>query len=424
LIGFVWEFGMLNHYFLWRLPLLRLPLLRLPKAAALIYFLLLVSPSQAQSLKDAVEAAWARSPQGQSAAARSEEFRVKNEAASRVFAEPPSIALSQRTDKLNNNRGARETEITWALPLRPWGSRSVDQSLANRELDQQATALIHAKWQLAGRVREAYWATVLADIEHRLAKDKFNHATKFAEDVARRVAAGELAKVDENRAESDKELALITQTEADFKFRQAVRQFTQLTGLVLGKATAETPPQMPFSLTAHPAYAAQVSMIARAKAKTDVANRATRDPYELTLSTIRERADFTEPTKLSARIGIRIPFASSSRNQPRIAEAGAERIEIEAALPLLAQQLDSEYTAADGKLPRAKTLAASAERRAKLARETASLIDKSFQLGETDLPTKLRADAERFDAERIAERAKIEYERAVSHLNQTIGLLP
>jgi outer membrane protein, heavy metal efflux system len=386
--------------------------------------LMLPLSASAQSLKDAVEAAWARSPQGQSAAARNAEFQAKSDAASRVFAEPPSIAIGQRTDRLSNNRGARETEIELALPIRPWGSRDVEQSLANREATQQASDLVHAKWQLAGQVREAYWATVLADIEHKLAQQKSADAIKFAADISRRVAAGEMAKIDENRAEADKDLAFIARADADFKFRQAVRQFTQLTGLVLGKAVAETPSKASFSLMAHPAYIAQVNAIARAKAKADVATRVTRDPYELTFTTTRERADFADPAKSSARIGFRIPFATSSRNQPRITEAAAERIEREAALPLLAQQLDSEYTAADSMLPRLATLVATAERRAKLARETASLIDKSFALGESDLPTQLRAAAERYEAERIAERIKIEYERSVSHLNQTLGLLP
>jgi outer membrane protein, heavy metal efflux system len=388
--------------------------------------ILLMRPlsASAQSLKDAVEAAWARSPQGQSAAARSAEFQAKSDAASRVFAEPPSIAIGQRTDRLSSNRGARETEIELALPIRPWGSRDVEQSLASREATQQASDLVHAKWQLAGQVREAYWATVLADIEHKLAQQKSADAIKFAEDISRRVAAGEMAKIDENRAEADKDLAFIARSDADFKFRQVVRQFTQLTGLVLGKAIAETPSKASFSLMAHPAYIAQVNAIARAKAKADVATRVTRDPYELTFTTIRERSDFADPAKSSARIGFRIPFATSSRNQPRITEAAAERIEREAALPLLAQQLDSEYTAADSMLPRLTTLVATAERRAKLARETASLIDKSFALGESDLPTQLRAAAERYEAERIAERIKIEYERSVSHLNQTLGLLP
>ncbi len=380
--------------------------------------------ANAQSIKDAVEAAWARSPQGQSALARSAEFRAKADAAQRWFAEPPAITLGQRSDKLNNNRGARETEIELSLPIRPWGSRDAEVSLANAETEHQATALLHAKWLLAGQVREAYWATVEGDIAHKLAIEKSNQAIKFAEDIQRRVVAGELAKIDANRAEADKELAFIARTEADFKFRASVRQFTQLTGLVLGQANAEKPAKMSFSLAAHPAYIAEQSSIARAKAKFDVASRVTRDPFELTFTTIREREDFADSSKSSARIGIRIPFATSARNQPRITEANAERIEAEAKLPLLAQLLDSEYTAADAMLPRLTTLVASAARRAALSRETANLIDKSFSLGETDLPTKRRAEAERFEAERAAELAKIAYDRAVSQFNQSLGLLP
>lgn len=401
-----------------------------------IFFIFLLSvlsilastTSSAQSVKDAVEAAWLRSPLGQSSAARSAEFQAKTNAAQRLFAEPPSIAIGQRTDRLNRNRGAREDEVELTLPIRPWGSKRADESFAFAAADAQQTVLTNAKLLLAGQVREAYWATVLADIEHKLAQAKSAQAIKFAEDIARRVAAGDMAKVDENRAEADKDLAFIARAETDFKFRQAVRQFTQLTGLVLGAAVAETPSKKSFLLAAHPAYIAQISAIARAKAKADIANRVTRDPYELTLTTTRERSAVAEAGQASAtssaRIGIRIPFATASRNQPRITEAAAERIEAEAALPLLALHLDSEYTAADSALPRLRDLVVTAQRRAKLAAETAALIDKSFSVGEADLPMKLRADADRYEAERVAERIKIEYERAVSHLNQTLGQLP
>jgi len=409
-------------------PLISFVLKAFCACSLLALSLLASNQAAAQSVKDAVEAAWVRSPQGQSAAARSAEFQAKNDAAQRLFAEPPSIAVGQRTDRLNSNRGAREDEIELALPLRPWGSRRADESFAVAAADEQQTALIHAKLLLAGQVREAYWATVLADIEHKLAQTKSAQAIKFAEDISRRVVAGEMAKVNENRAEADKDLAFIARIEADFKFRQAVRQFTQLTGLVLGAAVAETPSKKSFSRKTHPAYLAQVSVIARAKAKADMANRVTREPYELTLTTTRERSAIAEvgqsSTTSSARIGIRIPFATASRNQPRITEAAAERIEAEAVLPLLALQLDSDYTAADAALPRLYALVATAQRRAKLAGDIASLIDKSFRLGEADLPTKLRADADQYEAERVAERIKIEYERAVSNLNQTLGQLP
>ncbi|NJR72352.1 MAG: TolC family protein, partial [Gammaproteobacteria bacterium] len=260
----------------------------------------------AQSVKDAVEAAWARSPLGQSSAAQSIAFQAKIDVASQLLAAPPALSVGQRTDKFNNNRGVRETEIALALPIRTWGSREVETAVANTSATALESTLQHAKWQLAGQVREAYWATVLADIELKLAEAKSAQANKLAADISRRVAAGELTKVNEHRAAADKELAFVMQTELDFKFRQVVRQFTQLTGLVLGAAIAETASKKSFSALSHPAYIAQVDIIARTKATADAAQRVIRDPYELTLMTAREKIDLTESAKSNVRSSVGI----------------------------------------------------------------------------------------------------------------------
>ena len=73
---------------------------------------------------------------------------------------------------------------------------------------------------------------------------------------------------------------------------------------------------------------------------------------------------------------------------------------------------------------RLATQLAAAERRAQLARESRGFFDKSFRLGETDLPTRLRIEAEAADAERQAARARIELAAAISAWRQALGLLP
>ncbi len=59
-----------------------------------------------------------------------------------------------------------------------------------------------------------------------------------------------------------------------------------------------------------------------------------------------------------------------------------------------------------------------------LANETRQFFEKSFRIGETDLPTRLRIELEAVDANRQAAIAKINYAVAVSNLRQALGLLP
>jgi cobalt-zinc-cadmium efflux system outer membrane protein len=123
-------------------------------------------------------------------------------------------------------------------------------------------------------------------------------------------------------------------------------------------------------------------------------------------------------------LGIRIPFGSDSRNRAKQATAQAEGIEAEAQLSLERQRLLSELDAARIRLESAGTQMKAADRRSQLARESRGFFQKSFRMGETDLPTRLRVELEASDAERQAARARIELAAAVSALRQALGLLP
>ncbi len=389
-----------------------------------IALLLALKHASAQSIKDAVDAAWQRSPQGQSAAARSAESQARINAADRWFAAPPALSIGQRTGRSINNNGGRENELEISLPIRAWNGRATDQALAAAEHAQSLTSLQYAKWRLAGEVREAYWNTRLAEIERALALQKARSATRIADDVARRVTTGELARIDQNRAEAERDAAEIAGVEATIKARHATQVFTLLTDLPVGVAITETVHAGGVDWQSHPAYANQRDTVHVVRARADQAASVTRDPLEFTVTTSRERADIAEPFKSTARVGIRIPFATATRNQPRITEAIAARVEAEAYLPLIEQRLRAEYAAAQDALDGWQSLATPAARRAARARDTAALVEKSFQLGETDLPTRLRAENEHFEAERAAARAGIELTRAISNLNQSSGLLP
>ncbi len=67
---------------------------------------------------------------------------------------------------------------------------------------------------------------------------------------------------------------------------------------------------------------------------------------------------------------------------------------------------------------------AATDKRARLARESRAFFEKSFRLGETDLPTRLRIEGEATEAERQAARSRIELAAAISAWRQTLGLLP
>ena len=88
------------------------------------------------------------------------------------------------------------------------------------------------------------------------------------------------------------------------------------------------------------------------------------------------------------------------------------------------ERLTGEREAVTVRVEASRIQLAAAERRAQLARESRGFFDKSFRLGETDLPTRLRIEAEAAEAERHAARNRIELAASISAWRQALGLLP
>ena len=381
-------------------------------------------PAHSQSLRDALEGAWSRQPAARATGARTDELSAKRDAASALFPEPPSINLGYRTDKPDQNYGVRELEGVISLPLWTPGTRDAAQVLAHAESGQFDSGLRAQRWRLAGDVREAYWQARLAATEQELAQRKVDEAVALAADVRLRLNAGDLARADLNQARGAEQLARAVLADARARAYRAAQAFAGLTGLKsLPAGTESVAADFP-ELDAHPQLAAAGHTVAAARAKLGQATVATRDPPEIEFGVRRERGAFGEPYANSVAIGIKLPFSTDARNRPRITAANAELIEADAASILERQRLATDIASATVELEQAREIESLAAERFRLAADTQTLFAKAFALGELDLPARLRAENERFDAELALTRARIEAGRAISRLNQARGVLP
>jgi len=380
--------------------------------------------AHSQSLRDALEGAWSRQPAARATGAREDELAAKRDAATALFPEPPSVNLGYRTDRPNQDTGIRELEGVLTLPVWTSGTRNAAQVLAQAESEQFDSSLRAQRWRLAGEVREAYWQARLAATELELAQRKVDEAVALAADVQRRLRAGDLARTDLNQARVAEQLARAALAETRARTYRAAQAFTVLTGLKSLPVATESVAMPSPELDAHPQLAAAGRTVAAARAKLGQATAATREPPEIELGLRRERGAFGESYANSVVVGIKVPFATDARNRPRITAANAELIETDAALMLERQKLAAEIEGATVELEQAREIEELAAERFRLAADTQALFARAFTLGELDLPARLRAENERFDAERALTRARIEAGRAISRLNQARGLLP
>ena len=392
--------------------------------AASAALLFIAAPSQAQTLRDALERAWERQPAAQAQTFRAAEAAARVKAANAWVPAPPSIGLSERSDRLNRNAGAREVEAALSVPLWLPGQRQRESALAGAEQDLQRDAQGSAKWKLAGEVREAYWQARAADAERVAAARRLDDAVALAADVERRLKAGDLARTDFNQAKGAEHAARSAANESETRTARALLAFTALTGMETLPVGAEAPATNAPPLAEHPALRQLDRAALAADARLRLATDTRRDNPELTLAYRRERSSNTEAYGGSVTLGIRIPLSTDARNEPKIAAANAEFIEARTAHARLKDQLQAELQASQREMLQARTALALAAERQRLAAENEQLLGKAFSLGEIDLATRLRAAAERYAADADATRSRIEAGRAVTRLNQAYGVLP
>lgn len=382
------------------------------------------------SLRQAFDAAWARQPEALALQERRDAARAQQTAAKAWTPEPMALELSNKTDRLGSNNGAREVEVGISVPLWLPGERGSSAALAAAESAAIESRSLAAQLRIAANVREAWWQWQRALVEVATARDQLGNTRLIAADVARRAKAGDLARADQHQADGAVASAEATVAHAEASHAAARQHLRAIVGATLGTseegaALAELDPGAANTdLETHAALQELKDRATVAERTVTLTFTQSRASPELMLTTTRDRSARGETSQQTITLGIRIPFGAGPRSDARRANARAEATEIQAQLALERERLTSEREAARVRVEASRAQLAAAERRAQLARESRGFFDKSFRLGETDLPTRLRIEAEAAEADRQAARTRIELAAAISGWRQALGLLP
>lgn len=383
----------------------------------------------AGALKDAFDAAWLRQPEARALAQRRAAAEASQRAAASWTPSALALELAHTTDRVNDNEGQREWEAGVAIPLWLPGERSRSRVLADAEAEGVDRRAALARLQLAGSLRDAWWPLAQARLSEQLAADQLRHAQQLASDVERRLKAGELARSDLLQAQGTVAAARAAQAEAQQARAEAAQRWQALTGIAAPddaplQPEAEPTDALPPAFDAHPQGAELAQRLAVARAHTALAQRQGAGNPELTLGTTRERGSFDERGRYTLNIGLRVPFGQSARKDAQVANAQAETIELEAQMEQAQLRLATEQQSLRTRVAATRVRLAAAEERASLAEQTREMIEKSFRLGESDLPTRLRTHLEAREATRQQAAARLDLASAISQWRQSLGLLP
>ena len=384
---------------------------------------------QGISIAAAFESALAIDPELQAAEKRLESARYATEAANSLTPEPLSLEGSYRSDRNFDNQGLREVELGIVAPVWLWGERKGSQNLANAELQMASLTKTLQKLELAQQVRQAYWDTIAAHLDVEIAQARLVGTQRLLSDVEKRVVAGDLAPVDRLQAQ-----ALHAQAKADFgtavsNVSLLAAEFTALTGLPASALSDPKIEGMPaFQSTPdfsdHPALLHAKQRVNLAQLKGELAAIQSRPNPEISLGLVSDKGGFAAPEEKSLMIGTRIPLGSNAKHQSRILTTQADELSAQASLRKLEGRLKARAQAMASGVNLYEELKRTAEERAKANQEAFALIQKSFELGETDLPTLLRFEQQAFEAQRLSRKATVEHAAKVSDYKQALGILP
>ena len=386
----------------------------------------------APTLREALDTAWKLAESQRSLPQRLAELDARERATNAWAAGPPSLLLAHRTDLLSGNLGLRELEAEVAVPI--WNARTRVASRAQIDADRalverQSSA---SKLKLAGELRELAAQAALARAEQTLAARKLAEVAKLAQDVERRVTAGDVARVDALQAQAAVQQANASLAQAQVAISRLQNHWQALTGMttMADLASDAAPPGGSLTITLealkadHPALAAAAANTQAARSRLQLTEADRRDPMELSVGSTVSQGVFGASPETTLRIAVKIPLGGDIRNGARIAAARAELDVAQANDDAVTRQVGADLAAAHAGLAAARASEDALLARAKLSAEVQTLYAKSYRLGESDLPTRLRAENERFEADLALGRSRIETQRALSQLHQSLGWLP
>lgn len=378
-----------------------------------------------ETLATAVEAAWQRLPNRRLPEAQRRESSAMRERVDYLLAGTPALKIKHLNDVLLSDNGYREWEGGVELPVWLPGQRDLGRREASRT-EVAADALSHYQRLLvAGEVRERAWALALARNERDHAKRAVDSARELQTDVARRVAAGELARIDLILAEEEtitREDELLG-SESELSNKQ--REFFEYTGLSRLPDPILEPEPGPSDLPEdHPGLVLARSLVETARAQRNRIQGERRPNPVLWLGGKSEKAARGEDYESSLGLEITLPLGGSAESATALAQSETRLTEALAELAGVERRLGADLAQAIEALELANATLERAVQRKGLAEDGLRLNRRGFELGESSLFQLLRARQAALQARQLFGTRTLDRGRAIARLNQALGEIP
>jgi outer membrane protein TolC len=381
-----------------------------------------VNPSL--QLSEVLEKAYARAPMQASLQSRDVMVSAKNRVANAMLPSAPAVGVIHQNDAIGSGRGERDWQAELELPV--WQPKQRNNRLKVAEAIQSSTSASRQslKLQVAGQLREALWNIAANDTSLSLAINKLQVAKNLQSDVGKRYRAGELAKTDAMLAEQEVLRVEKEKVRAEAELMHARHRYYLLTGLRELPASYEEQQSSLEDYSQSPIWLEAQSKLGLAETERDLAQVESHENMRVLLNVRNSKGAFDTTDNNSVGVHVRVPFGGEASAAPiraaaemvvgnALTEREAMRFELEAAMH------EAEHNLS---VSRAELNIATKQH--EIAKESLTLAQKAFQLGETDLVSLLRVQAQTFEAERAFTTRQIQVQWDIARYNQTVGVLP
>ncbi len=317
---------------------------------------------------------------------------------------------------------------TIEVPLWNIGQRDANQRIGTAAQNSAITQTALTQWRVAGLVRIAIWDIALQELRLEQAKIDMHATQQLANDITRRVQAGDLAQTDALLIQTDvlKKRSALTLAEAEVM--HARKRYTTLTQSTKIPANYhESLSQIKEIESSHPALQAIQNLIERKQAEVEALHLVGSGQTNVTVGVNSDRPshhDLRSNNTESFNIGVTVPFGGQAHLQPQVAAMNVELNQLRAQRDQLFRDLEQNHHEAEHNLEINQAELAVASELNTVAQQHLKLTQMSFLVGEIDLIDLLKIQSQTQLAALAAKERALMQERDYAFYNQAVGVLP
>lgn len=375
-------------------------------------------------LSEVLEKTYARNPMQASLQSRDSLVSARKFVANALLPATPAVSLSHQNDTVGSARGERDWQAELELPVWLPNQRNNRLKVADASQSTMTASRESLKLQVAGQLREALWDIAFNDNNLALAVNKLEVANKLQRDVEKRYQAGELAKTDAMLAQQETLRAEKEKLRAEAEVMHARHRYYVLTGLREIPASFEEKQSSLEDYSQSPIWLEAQSKVGLAETERDLVQVESHENLQVLVNMRSTKGAFDNTANESVGVKLRIPFGGEARAAPikAAAEVGVGNALSER--ETMKYSLETAMHEAEHNLSVSRVELGITGKQYEIAKESLRLAQKAFQLGETDLVSLLRVQAQTFEAERAFTTRQVQVQWDIARYNQSVGVLP